>query len=236
VGSAAPKLSTQVSRLTHMKQLSILIADDQVLVRKGLRALLGAKPEWAVAGEANNGLEAIEKALILQPNLIIVDISMPQLNGLGAIPRMLQAAPHARVLVLTMHNAEEVIQRALQVGASGYVLKSDAEESLLEAVSAVATGRRFVTPSVAPTVLSRVRVPGTTRKHNRSLDFAHPTGREQEVIQLLSEGNSNKQVAALLGISIRTAENHRARLMKKLGLNSLSDLVRYAIRNNIIRA
>jgi two-component system, NarL family, response regulator NreC len=204
------------------------------VIRKGLRALLGATSGWKIAGETCNGREAIEAARILHPDLIIADISMPQLNGLDAIPRLLRTAPNARILVLSMHDEEELIQRALQAGASAFVLKSDAEQSLLRAVELVLSGKRFVSPGVTRIVLNGL--PGE-RKHARASNgLGFLTDREQEVVQLLAEGYSNKQVAALLAISVRTAENHRARISKKLGLNSLSGLVRYAIRNHIIEA
>lgn len=204
------------------------------MIRKGLRALLGATPGWRIVGEACNGREAIEAARILQPDLIIADISMPQLNGLDAIPRLLRTAPNTRILVLSMHDEEELIQRALQAGASAYVLKSDAEQSLLRAVELVLSGKRFVSPGVTRIVL--MGLPGDRKNPRAGNDSGFLTDREHEVVQLLAEGYSNKQVAALLAISVRTAENHRARLSKKLGINSLSGLVRYAIRNHIIEA
>ena len=215
------------------KAVAILLADDHVVIRKGLIALLGAQPGWRIVGETCNGREAVEAARSLQPDLVIVDISMPQFNGLDAIPRLLRVAPNTRILVLSMHEEEEIIQRALQAGASGFVLKSDAEQSLLRAVGAVLSGKRFVSPSVTHIVLSRTSARTRTLSHGGS-GYSFLTERELEVVQLLAEGYSNKQVAALLAISVRTAENHRARLSKKLGLNSLSGLVRYAIRNHII--
>jgi len=215
-----------------MKSLSILIADDHVVIRKGLRAVLETRPELRVVGEASDGREAIEKARSLQPDLIIADVTMPQLNGLDATPQMLKAAPNARVLILTMHHAEELIEQTLRVGASGYVLKSDAEQSLITAIEAVANGRKFFTSSVTSIVLGRIQAGAGKRAGQPGT--ARLTRREQEVVQLLAEGNSNKQVGNRLGISVRTAENHRARLMKKLGASSLSDLVRYAVRNKII--
>ena len=211
--------------------VSILIVDDHVVIRKGLRVLLSVKPGWKIVGEACNGREAIESARTLQPDLIITDISMPQLNGLDAIPRLLRAAPNTRIVVLSTHDEEDLIQIALRVGASAFVLKSDAEQNLLRAVEHVFKGKTFVSPSVTRIVLNDL----PSKKNNygdRRPGFL--TEREQEVVQLLAEGYSNKQVADLLVISVRTVENHRARLSKKLGVNSLSGLVRYAIRNHII--
>lgn len=221
----------------NMRQVRVLVADDHVVVRKGLRALLEAQSVWDVVAEARDGREAIEMAAAFQPDLIILDITMPQLNGLDAIPRILKVSPSSHVLVLSMHDEEELIQRTLRSGVHGYVLKSDAEQSLLTAAEAVLSGRKFVSPSVTRVVLNRSqaeRVHSGSSK-GRKPEFSCLTGREQEVIQLLAEGKSNKQVADLLSISVRTAENHRARLMKKLGVGSLSGLVRYAVRNNIIQ-
>jgi DNA-binding NarL/FixJ family response regulator len=215
-----------------MKRVSILLVDDHVVLLRGLQALLGCKPGWSIVGMASNGREAIALAGTLQPHLIIVDISMPLLNGLDAIPRLLRAAPETRILVLSMHDEAELIERALQAGASAFVLKSDAEQNLLKAVELVLSGRRFVSPAVTRIVLDK----SSTIHRRRTSERISLTGREQEVVQLLAEGYSNKEVASLLAISVRTAENHRARLSKKLGLHSTSELVRFAIRNHIVEA
>ena len=212
--------------------VSILIVDDHVVIRKGLRVLLSVKPGWKVVGEACNGREAIDSARALQPDLIITNISMPQLNGLNAIPRLLRAAPNTRIVILSMHDEEDLIQSSLRAGASAFVLKSDAEPNLLRAVECVLKGKTFVSPSVTRIVLSGL--PSKKRNHQGGQRSGVLTEREQEIVQLLAEGHSNKQVADLLVISVRTAENHRARLSKKLGVNSLSGLVRYAIRNHMI--
>ena len=221
-------------RWRNVRRASILVVDDHVILRKGLRALLEEEPKWNVIAEASDGREAIEKAKAFQPDLVILDITMPQLNGLDAIPGIRKVAPSTQILVLSMHDEEELIHRTLRAGANGYVLKSDAASSLLKAAEAVLAGRRFVSPSVHRIVLNR---PGEAacQHQDRTQEFGSLTRREQEVIQLLAEGKSNKQVATALSISVRTAENHRARLMRKLGVNSLSGLVRYAVRNNIIQ-
>lgn len=232
-----PSEAGEMATSKNVRRVRVLVADDHVVVRKGLRALFEAQSAWDVVAEARDGREAIEMAGQFQPDLIILDITMPQLNGLDAIPRILKASPSSHVLVLSMHDEEELIQRTLRSGANGYVLKSDAEQSLLTAAEAVLSGRRFVSPSVTRVVLNRSQGDRTSTgaPHGRKHEFSCLTGREQEVIQLLAEGKSNKQVADLLSISVRTAENHRARLMKKLGVGSLSGLVRYAVRNNIIQ-
>lgn len=232
-----PSEAGEMATSKNTRRVRVLVADDHVVVRKGLRALFEAQSAWDVVAEARDGREAIDMAGVFQPDLIILDITMPQLNGLDAIPRILKASPSSHVLVLSMHDEEELIQRTLRSGANGYVLKSDPEQSLLTAAEAVLSGRRFVSPSVTRVILNRSQ---GERAHarapqGRKPEFSCLTGREQEVIQLLAEGKSNKQVADLLSISVRTAENHRARLMKKLGVGSLSGLVRYAVRNNIIQ-
>jgi len=221
-------------RWRNAQRATIVIVDDHVVVRRGLRALLEEESKWNVIAEAGDGREAIEKARVFHPDLMILDITMPQLNGLEAIPRIRKASPSTHILVLSMHDEEELIHRTLEAGASGYILKSDAGPSLLSAAYAVLSGRTFVSPSVTPVVLNR-SYESESQSKGRTLEFGSLTKREKEVIQLLAEGKSNKQVATTLSISVRTAENHRARLMRKLGVDSLSALVRYAVRNKIIQ-
>jgi len=214
-----------------MKPVTILIADDHVVIRKGLRTLLEERRGWKVVAEAANGREAVEKAARLRPDLVVMDLSMPELNGMEATRLILKAAPSSRVLILTMHNTEELVDETLRSGARGYVLKSDAERELVTALEAVLANRTFFTPAV-PNLGSEYLA------HARFGTPALPTlsSRERQIIQLLAEGKSNKEVAGRLGISVRTAENHRSRIMRKLQLRSLSDLVRHAIRNKIIEA
>lgn len=216
-----------------MRTLSILVADDHVVVRKGLRALLESQPKWKVTAEASNGNDAVEKAIRLRPDLVIMDLSMPELNGLDATALLLKANPNARVLILSMHNSEDLIRKTLNSGARGYVLKSDAERDLVTAVEAVLENRTFFTTAVSNIVLDflRQREQSGTTTVSDSL-----TTRERQILQLLAEGKSNKEVAGRLGISVRTAENHRAKIMRKLHLRTLSDLVRHAIRNKIVEA
>ncbi|HVO60169.1 MAG TPA: response regulator transcription factor [Terriglobales bacterium] len=211
--------------------MTILIADDHVVIRKGLRTLLEERRGWKVVAEAANGREAVEKAARLRPDLVVMDLSMPELNGMEATRLILKAAPSSRVLILTMHNTEELVDETLRSGARGYVLKSDAERELVTALEAVLANRTFFTPAV-PNLGSEYLA------HARFGTPALPTlsSRERQIIQLLAEGKSNKEVAGRLGISVRTAENHRSRIMRKLQLRSLSDLVRHAIRNKIIEA
>lgn len=210
-----------------MRAVSILIADDHAVVRRGLRALLEACPGWKVVAEASNGKEAVEMAEKLRPDLAILDISMPRLNGLDATRLITKVAPKTQVLVLTMYDTRELIERTISAGARGYVLKSDAEEDLVTALQALIHRKTFFGSSVSKVVLDKVARGGHRRKFPLTV-------REAEIVQLVAEGKSNKEVAAVLGISKRTAENHRARIMDKLGLASSAGLVRYAIRNNIV--
>jgi DNA-binding NarL/FixJ family response regulator len=211
-----------------MESLCILIADDYPIVRRGLRALLEAQPGWKIVAESGNGRDAVRKAAQLRPHIALLNVTMPQLNGLDAARLMLKRSPHTRVLVLTMYDTEEVIERALGAGARGYILKSEVEEDLVAAIKAVMHGKIFFSTTASNVLLRCLR--RRTAMGTQSV----LTLREREIVQLLAEGKSNKQVAGVLGISTRTAENHRANIMKKLGLASLSELVRYAIRDKIV--
>lgn len=214
-----------------MARVRILIVDDHAIVRRGLRALVQSQQEWEVCAEATNGREAVEKAAQLKPDVAILDIGMPELNGLEATRQIIKANPQTEVLILTMHQSEEVVREVLKAGARGYVLKSDADQNLVAAVEMLLQHKPFLTPDVADVVLVDYL------NNQESLD-AEPrvriTPREREIIQLLAEGKSNKEVASALDISTRTVETHRAAIMHKLGMTSLSDLVRYAIRNKMV--
>jgi len=208
-------------------RVSTLIADDYAVVRRGLRALLEEQPDWQVVGEASNGRDAANLAAQLRPDVVIMDIRMPELNGLDAARMILRTVPNTRIVFFTGHQTDEMIERALQVGVRGYVLKSDAEADLISAVRALMQGRTFFTPKASTVVVDRLR---------EKEEPAQPalTTREAEVVQLLAEGKSNKEAAHILGISSRTVENHRAQIMQRLNVRSYSDLIRYAIRNGII--
>ena len=210
-----------------MKAISILVADDHGLVRSGARTLLERQPGWKVIGEAADGREAVLKAKELQPDIVVLDIGMPGLNGLDATRRILRILPRTKILILTMHDDQELMQRTVLAGALGYVLKSDAEEDLVSAVRALAKDRTFFPSRALRGALSRSR--RRERKHTPAL-----SSRESEILQLLAEGKLNKQVAGILSISQRTVENHRAKIMQKLHLNSFSSLVRYAVRHKIV--
>ena len=215
-----------------MKKLRILVADDHGLVRRGARALLQAPHGWRVVGEAANGREAVEKAIELKPDVAVVDIGMPELDGVEATRQIQEAVPDTKVLVLTMHESDLMVRRALDAGARGYLLKSDLTEYLVKAVKAVSDGKRFLTPKVSEIVLEGfLKTKGQQQQGERA--GARPTPREIEIIRLLAEGKTNKEIAAQLGITVRTVETHRAKVMLKLGLHSLAELIHYAMRHGI---
>jgi DNA-binding NarL/FixJ family response regulator len=213
-----------------MTPARILIADDHELLRRGLVAELSQVPGWVVVAEVANGRAAVASAAELKPDLVVLDLTMPELNGLEAARRILSADPGTRILILTAHESEQLVREVLSVGARGYVLKSDAGRILVVALQALLEGGSFFTSSVARMVMD-----GYLRNEANDASAAQTlSGREREIVQLLAEGNSNKDVARALNISVKTAETHRSNIMRKLGLGSLPELVRYAIRNNII--
>jgi DNA-binding NarL/FixJ family response regulator len=206
----------------------ILIADDHSVVRKGLRALLDSRRGWRVCAEVANGREAIAKAKALKPDVAILDIGMPGLGGVEATRQIRKASPNTEVLILSAHGSEKLVREALGAGAHGYLLKEDADHNLFAAVDALRRHTPFFTSKIAEWVARDKR--GARAKIPRSL----LTPRQRETIQLLAEGKSNKEVAALLHISVKTVETHRANIMLKLDLHSVTDLVHYAIRNEIV--
>jgi DNA-binding NarL/FixJ family response regulator len=210
------------------KSLRILIADDHELVRQGIRALFDSEPDWVVCGEARTGPEAIAKTIELKPDLVILDIALPELNGIE-VTRQLRRRLDVPILIVTMHTSDEIAQAAFDAGANGYVLKAEAGRTLAEAIHAILESGQFVS--------ERVRVSTGTEPAAVPPDGIRPaflTSREREVLQLLAEGRANKEIARSLGITTKTAETHRARIMAKLGFHSIAELVRYAIRNRII--
>ena len=214
------------------KKLRILVADDHELVRRGIRGLLRARRGWTVVGGAANGREAVEKAMKLKPDIAIVDISMPDLDGLQVTRQIREAAPTTKVVVLTMHESDQMVRRVLEAGALGYVLKSDLAAHLVKAVKDVTAGKLFLTPRVSDIVLKgflKIRNQRDPLENSQ----ARPTPREVEIIRLLAEGKANKKIADELGITCRTVETHRAKIMLKLGLHSLTELIHYAIRYKI---
>jgi DNA-binding NarL/FixJ family response regulator len=210
--------------------LRILVADDHEVARRGVRALLESHAGWEVCGEAADGREAVNMANRLRPDLVLLDIGMPSLNGLDATRQILAATPGVRVLILTMHDSEQVVREVLAAGAVGFLLKSDAGRDLVAAVEALQQRRTFFTTKVAQLVLEGYLHPGPDSDHQRSV----LTPREREVIQLLAEGKTTKEVATVLNLSVKTAETHRTNLMRKLDLHSVVDLTLYAVRNGIV--
>jgi DNA-binding NarL/FixJ family response regulator len=215
-----------------MMPLRILVVDDHAVVRRGVRSLLESHEGWEVCGEATTGRDAVEQSRRLQPDVVVMDLSLPELNGLDATRQILKDAPDAEVLVLTMHHSEELARDVLKAGARGYVLKSDADENLIAAVDSLRQHKPFLTSTVTEFVLDDYmrRAGGLDDRPSISL-----TAREREIIQLVAEGQSNKETALSLGVTVKTVEAHRANIMRKLRLRSVSDLVRYAIRNQIVQ-
>src|SRR6202167_2080009 len=215
--------------------LRILLADDHEIVRRGLCALLQKHEGWEVCGEASDGREAVEMAKQLKPDVVIVDVGMPHLNGLDTTRQLLQHDPNFKVIVLTITDAEQIIREALDAGARGFVLKSDAARDLVSAVEALQRNRMFFTPRVNEMVLAGFLDKGHNGSRNEVPSLPKLTAREHEVIQLLAEGKSSKEVACVLNLSTKTAETHRSNIMRKLGFHSIRDLVVYAVKNNIIQ-
>jgi len=209
----------------------ILIADDHEIVRRGIRSLLEGHAGWEVCGEVVDGRQAVEKACELHPDLVLLDLGMPSLNGLEATRQILKSVPGVRVLMLTMHESDQIIREVLEAGARGFLLKSDAARDLVSAVEALQRRSTFFTTTIGEMVLNGFLVP----KNQKELLLKNRlTPREREVVQLLAEGRSSKEVAIVLNLSVKTAETHRTNIMRKLGLHSVADLVRYAIRNRIV--
>jgi DNA-binding NarL/FixJ family response regulator len=217
-----------------MTPLRIFIADDHYVVRAGLRALLESRAGWEVCGEATNGREAVEKAAKLKPEIAVVDIGMPLLNGIEVVRQLRKVSPETQILILTMHESDDLVQQVVEAGARGYILKDDADRILLAAVDALCRKKTYFSTRVSDIVEgsdSRGEAPDTPRASRSRL-----TPREREVVQLLAEGKSNKEVASLLGISVKTAEAHRANVMLKLNFHSITELVLYAVRNKMTRS
>lgn len=211
--------------------LRILVVDDYEVVRRGIRTLLECEPGWEVCGEAGTGPAAVEAAARFKPDLVILDLSLPELHGLEVTRRILQRRPDTEILVLTMHASEELIRQVLRAGAHGYVLKSDAGEQLVAAVRSLQRHKPFLTTRVTEVVLDGFLKGVADDAVGEAL-----TPREREVLQLVAEGRSSKSIAAGLGVTVKTIESHRASLMRKLHLRTVADLVRYAVRNGLVGA
>src|SRR6202049_2714860 len=210
-----------------MKHIRILLADDHAVVRQGFKMILAAQPDIEIVGEAGNGREAVELATTLLPDVIVMDVAMSELNGIEATRRLATSSPRTRVLALSMHKDAVYVREILRSGARGYLLKDSVDADLLAAVRAVAKGEGYLSPGVSDAVLSDYR------KHvTDPLDLL--TSREREVLQMIAEGKTNKEIATALNLSVYTVEAHRGRVMEKLNLHSAGELVRFALRNGLI--
>ena len=218
-----------------MGTLRILVADDHDLVRRGLKMLLEAHPGWNICAEAHTGREAVAVAEKLRPDIAIMDISMPGLNGIEAARKIKKVSPNTEMLILSVHQSDQLVREIVEAGAKGYIVKSDSDRHLVAAVEALAVHKPFFTSCATELML------GSIRSNVVISDIAKTvrdrlTPREREIVQLLSEGKSSKEVAVELGISVKTSETHRANIMRKLEIHSVSQLVRYAVRNQIVEA
>jgi DNA-binding NarL/FixJ family response regulator len=205
----------------------IFVADDHEVVRRGVCALLTSQSGWEVCGEAGDGRQAMNQVSALNPDVVILDIGMPNLNGLEATRQILKKRPNAKILILTLHGSREVVRAVLDSGARGLLLKSDAAGNLVTAVTALQQGATYFNPKLAEIA--------DLASDGDALDASQLTSREREVVQLLAEGNTCRQVAEALGLSVKTADTHRSKIMRKLKIHSIRDLVLFAIRNNIVQ-
>jgi len=212
--------------------LRILVADDHDVMRIGIKELLATREGWEICAEARDGREALAKTGELKPDIVILDVNMPELNGIEAARRIRKKFVNTEVLIISFDYSDHLIRQIIDAGARGFVVKGDSERDLIAAVEALANHRPYFTPRAADVTLGRVRGEGPGFR-----EFAgnRLTPRELEIVQLLAEGKSSKEVAASLSISIKTADTHRANIMRKLDLHSVTDLVRYAVRNQIVK-
>jgi len=207
--------------------IRVLLADDHAMVRKGFRLILEAQPDMEISGEAGNGREAVELAEKLHPDVVVMDVAMPELNGIEATRRLAASSPHTRVLALSMHKDSVYVREILRAGARGYLLKDSIDTDLINAVRAVAKGDGYISPGVSDAVLTDYR-----RHVTDPIDLL--TSREREVLQMIAESKTNKEIAVALNLSVYTVEAHRGKIMEKLNLHSTGELVRFAVRHGLV--
>ncbi len=210
-----------------MKRTRILLADDHAVVRQGFKLILSGQADMEIVGEAANGREAVELAQQLRPDVVVMDVAMPELNGIEATRRLIAENPHTRVIALSMHKDSVYVREILRAGARGYLLKDSGAGDLVTAIRAVAGGESYLSPAVSNAVLDDYR-----RHVTNPIDLL--TSREREVLQMLAEGKTNKEIAVILNLSVYTVDAHRGRIMEKLNLHSINELVRFAVRNGLI--
>jgi DNA-binding NarL/FixJ family response regulator len=218
-----------------MKKINVLLADDHTVVRQGLRMLLDGEPDITVVGEADNGLQTVQMARKLRPDIVVLDVAMPHLNGLEVTRRITRELPDTRVLVLSSYSDEEYVQQLTEQGASGYLVKQTAANDLIKAIRETHKGNAFFSPSISKRLLDQCR-DAFTHGARPSKKTGRLTSREAEVLQLIAEGHTNKQIASELGISIKTVEKHRQQVMNKLGIHDVAGLTRHAIAKGIVTA
>ena len=210
-----------------MKRIRILLADDHAVVRQGFKMILSSQSDMEIVGEAGNGREVVELAENLKPDIVVMDVAMPELNGIEATRRLASSVPHARVVALSMHKDNVYVREILRAGARGYLLKDSVAGDLVSAIRAVAQGEGYISPAVSNAVLDDYR------KHvTNPIDLL--SSREREVLQMLAEGKTNKEIAVVLNLSVYTVDAHRGRIMEKLNVHSINELVRFAVRNGLI--
>jgi DNA-binding NarL/FixJ family response regulator len=215
---------------TPRRRVRLMLVDDHEVVRQGVRALIESVPDWTLCAEASGSEQALKAAAEARPDIIVLDVSMPNVSGLDLILQMKKILPKVEILVLTMHDSERIVAQALRAGARGYLLKSDTGDKLIEAVAALARRQTYFSASVSETLLQVYLNSNSTEEHEQL------TPRERQIVKLVAEGNSNKRIALILKVSVKTVETHRSAAMRKIGAKSVADLVRYAVRNGIAQA
>lgn len=218
-----------------MKKLRILLADDHSLMRRGLRSILEAQTGWEICAEALTGREAVSQATQLRPDVVILDVCMPELNGIEATRQIRRASPRSEVLILSVHESNYLVREVIEAGARGYLLKSDSDQELVAAVESLGRHKPFFTGRATEMLLNGWGGDSSVQGQDREVG-QRLTAREREIVQLLAEGKTSKEVASVLNISTKTAETHRAHIMRKLEFHSVGQIVRYAVRNQIIEA